>query len=669
MRQASRHVSAPPELTASALADILHPQDLGDPLFQQALDAQFQGHRRAWTPPARTLQLHLHDSLIGDIHQFDTTPVGDKVGTDFVDDRFHFLSHTHSFTVQQPAGCVCAVLFIDCVGYTQNTPARGAPPGSGQGIFGFVSFGDGIRTGLVRSLRERWWPAPVCGLAMVLCLPPFSHESSILLAPLPLLSFVVLVPLMLFATHARTGRAALLCWLYGIAASAAQYYWIVFDTAEGVWHLIVMGVMGLTLLFGAWYLGLGMLFRLCWRRIPAWTPLVFPCAWVVCEYARTLGDISFPWTLIGYALAPLSALAQGAALGGVYLLSLSIVAVNVAVWQWVERPTGRTVRVRSTAVAVGLLVVLVAYGAMRLWLRHSDGPQLRVSNLQMNLDHLHRGKSGIDTAFAVAESLVYRAAVDSPDLMVLPESALLCYLVRHAERVLRVLTWVDSTRVPLILGSLHWERGARGSPYKYLVYNTAFLVDRSRRLFHPYFKMKLVPFSEALPFEGVLPILSRVNLGEADFARGHDKTVFAIGDSVRAVPLICYEVIYPAFVRERLDTSANLLVNITNDGWFGRSPGPYHHAAMARVRCIENGVSMVRCANTGVSELVDQYGLVRCRTGMFERVVQTGTVPLARVPTLYAMLGDWVVWLSLVACAAGAARAVLHAVRTGRGEG
>jgi apolipoprotein N-acyltransferase len=164
-----------------------------------------------------------------------------------------------------------------------------------------------------------------------------------------------------------------------------------------------------------------------------------------------------------------------------------------------------------------------------------------------------------------------------------------------------------------------------------------------------------VPFSEELPFEGMFPILSRVNLGEADFRRGTEKTVWQAGSGILAVPLTCYEVIYPGFVRDRLDANANLLINGTNDGWFGRSPGPYHHAAMSRLRCIEGGVSMVRSANTGISMLVDQYGRVLGRTPLWVRTVLTGDVPLKRVPTLYGRMGDWVVWLSLLLVVAGAA--------------
>lgn len=321
---------------------------------------------------------------------------------------------------------------------------------------------------------------------------------------------------------------------------------------------------------------------------------------------------------------------------------------NVLVWCAVRQRHDGWRGIRGLAVYGAVLLVLTLWGAVRLGrgVDAEHSARVNICMLQVNLDHLHRGKGSIDTAFAVADRQIAEAHKSAPSLMILPESSLLCYLARSADRTLRVLRWVDSTATPLILGALHWEHARKGSASRYLAYNTAFMIRPDSGDFAMYHKVKLVPFSEALPFEGVFPALSRVNLGEADFARGTKPVVFDVGSGIRAVPLICYEVIYPAFVRERLDTTANLIVNGTNDGWFGRSPGPFQHAAMSRLRCIENGVSMARCANTGISMFVDQYGRVLSRTGMFERTVLCDSVSLARVGTIYGRLGDWVVWLS-----------------------
>lgn len=518
--------------------------------------------------------------------------------------------------------------------------------------------------------RNRWWLPLLCGLAMGLCFPPFDPGTHPLLFPLPFLSLIVLIPLFAAASNPSGKRWVLHAYLWGMSASLSQYYWIVNDTAEGVWHLIILGTVLLCLLFGAYYLAMGAVFRLTRRVLPRGYVVVFPALWVISEYIRTLGELSFPWTLMGYSIGSPLSLAQTAAWWGVYGLSFVAVLGNTLVW-WVGTQVmrdreGLRVWLPPFGFAVGL-VVCGLWGMERL--ESSVDPNIdkderaSFSCVQANIDQRHWGTRSLDTAFAVAESLAYEAGKESPDCIVMAESALLCYLVRRPLLRSRVEQWVDSTGVPMVVGALHWDRAPEESGHKYLVYNTAFLVDTGAAPFRPYYKMKLVPFSEVIPFEGLFPILSRVNLGEADFSRGTAPTVFRVGERIKGVPLVCYEVIYPNFVRTRVQAGANVLLNITNDGWFGRSSGPFHHAAMARMRCIENGISMVRCANSGVSMLVDPLGRVVARTGLYERTILAGRVPLWRLRTLYFRWGDWAVWVSIAGVVAAAVVVVVARLR------
>jgi len=141
----------------------------------------------------------------------------------------------------------------------------------------------------------------------------------------------------------------------------------------------------------------------------------------------------------------------------------------------------------------------------------------------------------------------------------MPESALLCYLINRPMLADRVASWSRELGIPLIVGALHWDNAPKGSSSEYYVYNTAYYLDPATARFSPYYKIKLVPFSETLPFKGVFPILSRVNLGQADFRSGRDFTVFSIGNTIKAGPFICYEIIYPGFVRERVKRGATCL--------------------------------------------------------------------------------------------------------------
>jgi apolipoprotein N-acyltransferase len=299
-----------------------------------------------------------------------------------------------------------------------------------------------------------------------------------------------------------------------------------------------------------------------------------------------------------------------------------------------------------------LLVFGTVWGALRLQRNPAEGGETaRVALIQSNIDQLHWTNASLDTSLAVTESLILENRRREPDLVVLPESGVFTYLERRGEVKRRVEGWSDSVDAPLVVGSLHWESAQDNPYYRYRVYNTAFLVDSGAKAYGRYHKIMLVPVSEAMPFEAKLPILGRLNLGEADFKRGTEHTVFQSG-KLRLAPFICYEVIFPGFVRKRVRRGANLLVNITNDGWFGRSSGPYQHAAMARMRSIENGVSLARCANSGISMAADQFGRVLAETGLYRRTVVVEDVPLTPLKTLYVRVGDWPVYLSALAVVA-----------------
>jgi apolipoprotein N-acyltransferase len=309
---------------------------------------------------------------------------------------------------------------------------------------------------------------------------------------------------------------------------------------------------------------------------------------------------------------------------------------------------GVPVRNKKLALA-GFAVFLVACsfgGYLRLSGAKRAGPTARISLVQPVIDQNQWGNTSLDTSFAVIETLVVRAALDKPEAIILPESALLCYLVRRPQLRNRVIGWSRKIKAPLVLGALHWEAAPPKSSREYLVYNTSFFLDTGTTVFQPYYKMKLVPFSEILPFQGIFPILSRVNLGQADFRPGTTPVTYSIGDKIKGAPFICFDIIYPSFVRTRALPPTNLLIQITNDGWFGRSSGPYQHALYAQQRCIENGISLARCANTGISMFVDQYGRILSKTRLGDRRILVDDVPLTRVRTFYSKVGDWPVAVS-----------------------
>ncbi|MBN1307246.1 MAG: apolipoprotein N-acyltransferase [Chitinispirillaceae bacterium] len=516
--------------------------------------------------------------------------------------------------------------------------------------------------------KNRWWLPLIAGFPFVICLPPFNHELHWSFTFFPFLNFFVVIPLLFFAVQQPRGRALLHTYLFAYSTALVQNFWLVFVTIEGLWALIILGMVVMAAIVAVFFFIAGMAFRWCYRSLPRLYLLFFPACWVVIDYLRTLGEISFPWGFLGYNLTPILPVSQLASITGVWGLNFLVVAGNLLVWEigiaWYRGDDCRGNAVKGAAfiVVVGLIAL---WGWMRIALP-SKRPAVKIALLQTAIDQLNWNRRLLDTSFMVTDSMVYSAAKAKPDLIVGPESALLCFLSRKNSWRKRVCCWADSTGVPILLGALHWDPAPENSAYDYLVFNTAFLIRPYEHEIVPYRKIILVPFSENIPLEGVFPILSRVNLGEADFKKGHEMTVYAIGDSIRAAPVICYEMIYPAYVRQRLRYGVNLLVHITNDGWFGRTTGPHQHAMMARMRSIENGVATARCAITGVSMLVDPKGRVLGATKLGERRVLEGTLPLQKAETFYARYGDWFVvlcWATVVGVLAAAATRGVRARR------
>jgi apolipoprotein N-acyltransferase len=499
--------------------------------------------------------------------------------------------------------------------------------------------------------KNRWWLPIITGIFYSIALPPFNHETHWIFSLFPLLNFLILIPLFGFAVDSSFKRSLVYMYLYGYLAAFGQYHWLIFDRVEGLWGLVILGLFLACAVVAGFYLVAGILFRFVDRYLGSLSVIAYPALWVLIDYSRTLGEMAFPWAFLGYSFTPILPFSQLASVTGVWGLTYLSVMGNVIIWfalRNIRQGKSFPSALRIPLLFSGLLIAISITGWVRLE-RHprSGAPCKTVALLQANIDQFRWSNAMLDTAFAVSESLAFAAAHDRADVMILPESALLCYINHRMTYRERVLNWVRKTRTPLIFGSIDLREAAAGSNHEYFVYNTAFFVDADALSLKPYYKNRLVPFSEALPFEGLFPVLSRVNLGEADFQRGMDPTIFSVKDGLSIAPFICYESIFPDYVRTRLRNGAHLIVNITNDGWFGRSSGPRHHAMMARMRSIENGVSLARCANSGISMVVDPLGRLLGETKLYERTILTRAVPMYTLPTGYSRFGDWFISLSI----------------------
>jgi apolipoprotein N-acyltransferase len=249
-------------------------------------------------------------------------------------------------------------------------------------------------------------------------------------------------------------------------------------------------------------------------------------------------------------------------------------------------------------------------------------------------------------------------------MVVWPETAVPLY-VKHSSSYLDTISGLAAhTGSYILTGFPDYERTPDGIRY----YNSAMLVSPAGRIIDEYRKIHLVPFGEMIPFEDRIALLREINFGEGDFSPGKIYRVFAVDSSKFAVA-ICFESIYPSLVRKFVAGGARFVVNITNDEWFGASAGPYQHAEMAIMRSVECRVGLARCANTGVSMLVDPYGRVTRRTGIFQRDVLIGDVVCGKGATPYCKWGYMIDLMLLVVPLALTALSFVPGVRRRGNEG
>jgi apolipoprotein N-acyltransferase len=247
-------------------------------------------------------------------------------------------------------------------------------------------------------------------------------------------------------------------------------------------------------------------------------------------------------------------------------------------------------------------------------------------------------------------ALTREAAAAGARLVVWPESAVPFYYDHTPAAAVRLQDLARQQGIALLFGNDDLEAAGPGGR----VWVGAKLLTSQGELAFRYHKIRLVPFGEYVPMKPLLTLggrfAARLVRQVADFAPGQE---FSLGrvDGHTFGAFICYEAIFPDLVRQFSSRGAELLVNITNDGWYGRTSAPHQHFAMAVFRAVENGRTLLRAANTGISAIVDPRGRVLARTALFERCATVGDAPIVGGATFYARYGDVFAWACFVAAA------------------
>ena len=385
------------------------------------------------------------------------------------------------------------------------------------------------------------------------------------------------------------------------------------------------------------------------RRATRWPlAVLLPAVWVAKEVVLNhLGDIAFPWLPLGLSVAHLPLAAQIADVSGVHGVSFWIAAVGgLLADAWLLRARRPAVVARVVGVAVAVAVVL-GYGAWRLATIQLR-PVAPIAIVQPNIPQDEKWQAANRGRIVGMLASLTRQEIarhDGERLILWPEAALPGFLVQHPEWRATIGSLARAGHVPLLFGMLDVQWRSR-TDYDY--YNAAMLADSTGRIDvqHPYRKTYLVPIVERVPFVNPNWFSHLQYFG--GFGRGGSPVPFSLPFGTVGV-LICYESIFPQRSLLYRREGTDVLVNITNDAWFGRTTAPWQHEAHLSLRAIENRVGIVRDGNTGISAYVDPLGRVHGETEIFTDAIRTYDAQTTSVVPVYVRAGDWVGLLSVVA--------------------
>ena len=503
------------------------------------------------------------------------------------------------------------------------------------------------RGGLICGLRlwRRVVSAVLSGILLIFCFPRFDLTA---------LAWVALIPLLAAIEGASLRRAFWLGGLCGMIGYAGILSWLTSTMTRfgGLPIPVALLVMLMLAAYVSLYLGAfcALLCRIG-RKDTGLRWVAAPFLWVALELGRSYLLTGFPWASLGYSQYRWLSVLQISDITGFYGVSFLVVLVNATLWTILRRylPGGSKSDTRLSRWALMGTAVLMAavllYGRARLETFSSfaeDNPEraVRVALLQGNIPQDQKwNESFRRKTLDVYRELTYRTAQKKPDLIVWPETAAPFFFFRDRAYRQMLLDLSADVKAPLLVGVL----SAVVRDREYRLQNSAFQVTPEKKVDGRYDKMHLVPYGEFVPLRRFFPFIRKMVSGIGDFEAGDRLTVFRHAKVPFSV-LICYEVIFAEEVRRFVRNGARMLVNITNDAWFGRSAAPFQHMAIAAVRAVENRVPLIRAANTGITGVVDATGRIRDATALFVRTgvvttVQPGTPGLNGL-SFYARHGD-----------------------------
>lgn len=423
-------------------------------------------------------------------------------------------------------------------------------------------------------------------------------------------------------------------YIWGLVTNSLLLYWITWATLPGVLGAILALSLYTAFLF-LFYSWMQKIFR-------EKSLIFFPFLWVMMEYGRSLLDIGFPWLNLSYTQTYFLPLIQYASYTGNYGISFWIVWINVLFYVGIKN-FAYPKRVLIYLSVIALLFLLPYLHGQKVLSQAELDDKISIAMVQGNIPQdVKWDYDMLDYNFEVFVDLTKKIP-EKVDLILWPETAAPCYIKSEPKYFSLVKSLADTLQTPVLLGTNDYLMTDEG---KYLYFNSAFYFkpqdNSAPEQGNPvvYNKIHLVPFSEWVPYPKLLGWLYKIKFGLSDYTPGKDYVLFENPEGKFAT-LICFEAVFPDLVRKFVLKGADFLVNITNDGWFGKTSGPYQHAQINVFRSIENRRSIARCANTGVSMFVDPYGRIKSKTKIYVQKTLSGEISKRNELTFYTRYGDF----------------------------
>jgi len=457
---------------------------------------------------------------------------------------------------------------------------------------------------------------------------------------LSFLAWISLVPLFIVIRDNNRKSSFWYSYLSGLVFFGLLISWLVNVTVPGSIILVIL----LALFYGLFGLAARIVFKYSMDL------LILPFIWVVLEYIRSHLLTGFPWGLLGYSQYANIKIIQVADITGVYGISFMLVMFNVAVYAVIVRSKRKISYMMS---ALLFLIVIITYGVYRLD-NFSIWGKPRISVIQGNIPQKFKWDPGhAKNIIEKYDGLTRQAAGDKPDMIVWPETAY-PYLVEEGAGAVEIEELARDINIPILAGIVYEK--------KENFYNSAFLFSSRGAQENIYNKIHLVPFGEYIPFGKYFSFLrGYIDKPIGDFTASDDFTLFVLRSTeysevqkdvithttlfYKFGVLICFEDIFPYITRRFVSEGANIMINMTNDAWFGNTAAAEQHLQASVFRAVENRVPVIRAANTGVSCFINPTGKILSRVAdnnkdIFIEGFATENVQVTSLRSFYTKYGD-----------------------------